>query len=140
MKKIISIIILVVFCLFLTACDTKLNETKHIEGDNINLTVLGSEEIYLNNGIDTFKFIKVKVKIENLNDNTYSWINGNFSVDNNIAVSLTEKDQLERNIAPKETKEGYLYFMLYDNSPDEHKLMYLDYEGTKIHRYTFLTK
>lgn len=121
-KKLLITLFTLFLCVILTGCSKtmKINETATIKADNIKLTVLGSEKVSIDEGelsISNGDYIKVKITLENIGNDTYTWTSLNFSLGDKIPSlsHLGQTDVLKNNISAGETVTGYIYFPVTDS-------------------------
>lgn len=124
MKNKLLIALLAIFlCVTLTGCSKtiKLNKTATIKTDSIKITILESEKVTINEGelsLANGEYIKVKMKLENYGNETYTWTTLNFSLGDEIPSlnALAESDVLKTDISAGETATGYIYFPVTDSN------------------------
>lgn len=118
-----SFIVVLLVCVFLTGCSkvTKLNETVEIKNDKVKVTVLESQNVTIDNGelsLANGDYTKVKISIENIGNETYSWTSLNFELgeEGPSLNTLAESDALPMEVSASETITGYLYFPKTDSN------------------------
>ena len=144
-KRTLILSFLLFICLILTGCSSavKLNKTVTISKDKIKLTVLESERVTIDKGdmyLGNGEYIKVKVTVENIGDDVYSWSATSFSLGDELAslLPLSEPDILAAEIEPGKSATGYVYFPVTDSD----KLTYTSYfdESGKAEKKIFNIK
>lgn len=127
-KRFLFAFVAVVACLFLAGCGSSktygLNEKATSNNDNINITVLGVEDVTINEGelsISNGDYTKVKLTIENTGSEKYTWTSLNFSLGDNVEdlKALTQDDYLSTTIEAGKSETGYIYFPKTDSKEFE---------------------
>ena len=128
MKKILITTFIIFMSLITLGCSkiAKVNQTVNIKRDNIKMTVLGSEDVVINNeglSLSNGEYTKVKLSIENYGNKTFKWSLINFMLgDNTPSIkAVAEDDFLKAEIEAGKTVTGYLYF----TKTNETKLSYV---------------
>ena len=124
MKKFLKFgLLFIVLTVALTGCGNgaaKLNKTVDIESDSIKITVLGSEQVTVDDSEFSSvngEYIKVKLSIENYGNETYGWSTLDFKLGDEIASfgAVVLPDLIKIEIASGETETGYIYFPVTDS-------------------------
>ena len=108
------IVVSVVSMLLAKSTQVKLGERATIKEENIEITVLGSEKITIEDetglGIAQYSgdFTKVKVRIKNNGSSSYKWNEfTSFRIDDQAVTFLDNGDNLPNIIEAGKTEEGY---------------------------------
>ena len=117
-KKMVFAFIAIFACLLLTGCGSKtygLNEKATSKSDNISITVLGVEDVTINEGelsLSNGDYTKVKLTIENTGSDAYTWTSLNFMLGEKSEsfTALTQSDYLPTTVEAGQSITGYIYF------------------------------
>lgn len=128
-KKLFMVFIVIVASFLITGCGNKtygLNDTATSKNDNLKITILGVEDASINEGelsIANGEYTKVKLSIENIGTEDFTWTSINFLLGDKVEAigTISQSDYLPARVAAGKTITGYIYYEKTDSRDFEFK-------------------